>query len=400
MKIAVYYNLGPGGGKKALYFIIQGILKNNHTVDVYTTSLAEHEFYDLRPLVRTYIIEQVSGVKIIPSHGPLKVLRTIRHLLPTEKAIAKKIHAGQYDVALVTNCRFTQHPQLLRLLHIPVVLYSQEVLRGYYEKTLLQNLGSAGEPSRMRSIRWKTFIISYLLNTWARIDRQNILSVSPEHILVNSFFSRENFMRAYGITPTTCYLGVERQQSRPKTRTERNNYILSVGGFEPTKGHDWVIRALTKIHPDLRPHLEIVGDRGSKQYQKILCDLSAQYGVTTVFHQNIPDAGIQDLYARALMVVCAQWMEPFGFVPIEAQSFGTPVIAVREGGLRETVIDHHGGLLCNRDVDDMAEAISRLLENEKLWAKLSKNGPDFVQERFSWDQTAERIEALLRSAHE
>jgi glycosyltransferase involved in cell wall biosynthesis len=321
-------------------------------------------------------------------------------LLPTERAIAKKIHAGQYDVALVTNCRFAQHPQLLRLLHIPVVLYSQEVLRGFYEKTFLQSLGSTNVALQTRNNRWKAFIVSCLLNTWARIDRQNILSVSPEHILVNSLFSRENFMRAYGISPTTCYLGVERQRNRPRKREERDKYILSIGGFEPTKGHDWVIRALAKIHPDLRPHLVIIGDRGSAQYQKTLQDLSTQYGITAVFHQNLPDAGVQDFYARALMVVCAQRMEPFGFAPIEAQSFGTPVIAVREGGLRETVIDRHSGLLCDRNVDDMAEAITRLLENEALWSKLSKNGPDFVQEHFSWDRTAEHIDAFLRSAHE
>ena len=56
-----------------------------------------------------------------------------------------------------------------------------------------------------------------------------------------------------------------------------------------------------------------------------------------------------DLYNSAKAVVYAPMMEPFGLVAIEAMACGTPVVGVKEGGLRESIIDGHNGLLIDRD---------------------------------------------------
>ena len=41
---------------------------------------------------------------------------------------------------------------------------------------------------------------------------------------------------------------------------------------------------------------------------------------------------------------------------------GTPVLAVREGGYRETVLDGTNGILVDRDARSLADGIDRVLE--------------------------------------
>jgi len=49
-----------------------------------------------------------------------------------------------------------------------------------------------------------------------------------------------------------------------------------------------------------------------------------------------------------------QWEEPFGLVAIEAMACGTPVIAMRKGGLKEIVVDGVTGYLVD-SIEEMAE---------------------------------------------
>lgn len=59
--------------------------------------------------------------------------------------------------------------------------------------------------------------------------------------------------------------------------------------------------------------------------------------------------------AKAVLMP-VNWEEPFGLVAIEAMVCGTPVIAFRRGGLKETIIDGVTGYLVDT-VEEMAEKI-------------------------------------------
>ena len=57
--------------------------------------------------------------------------------------------------------------------------------------------------------------------------------------------------------------------------------------------------------------------------------------------------------SRAKFMIYAPRLKPFGFAPLEANSCGTSVIALAEGGVRETVKDGINGHL----VEDADPAI-------------------------------------------
>jgi glycosyltransferase involved in cell wall biosynthesis len=101
-------------------------------------------------------------------------------------------------------------------------------------------------------------------------------------------------------------------------------------------------------------------------------------------------------YNKAQICVYAPVMEPFGLVPLESMACGTPVVGVAEGGVRETVRHGETGLLTDRDPQQFADAISKLLTNPSLADRLGKQGPGYVRDHWSWDSAVVRLEVHLR----
>ena len=56
-----------------------------------------------------------------------------------------------------------------------------------------------------------------------------------------------------------------------------------------------------------------------------------------------------------LIFAYASFLEPLGLAPLEAMSFGLPVVAIKEGGLRETVIDGYNGLSWWIDLQNISQ---------------------------------------------
>jgi glycosyltransferase involved in cell wall biosynthesis len=112
----------------------------------------------------------------------------------------------------------------------------------------------------------------------------------------------------------------------------------------------------------------------------------------------VTEGELVDLYNRAKVVVCASYLEPFGLVPLEAMSCGTPVVAMREGGYRESILHEETGLLVARNEEAIGEAIGRILGDDALRERLGKHGAEYVRSRFSldkyWDNLARHLSAV------
>ncbi|MPM77117.1 D-inositol-3-phosphate glycosyltransferase [bioreactor metagenome] len=72
---------------------------------------------------------------------------------------------------------------------------------------------------------------------------------------------------------------------------------------------------------------------------------------------EVSEAELLDLYSRCKGFICTAMDEDFGMTPVEAMASGKPVVAVNEGGFKETVVDGKTGLLINADVHSVIEAV-------------------------------------------
>jgi glycosyltransferase involved in cell wall biosynthesis len=85
-----------------------------------------------------------------------------------------------------------------------------------------------------------------------------------------------------------------------------------------------------------------------------------------------------------ILVVPSRWGEPFGLINIEAGAAGIPVVATRDGGIPEIIRDGDNGLLV--DVGDeagLAAAVSRLVEDRSLRARLGRRAREVVEAEFT-----------------
>jgi glycosyltransferase involved in cell wall biosynthesis len=72
---------------------------------------------------------------------------------------------------------------------------------------------------------------------------------------------------------------------------------------------------------------------------------------------EVSEEEIIDLYARCKGLICTALDEDFGLTPLEAMASGKPVVAVNEGGFKETVVHGKTGLLVGTDRDELATAV-------------------------------------------
>jgi glycosyltransferase involved in cell wall biosynthesis len=100
----------------------------------------------------------------------------------------------------------------------------------------------------------------------------------------------------------------------------------------------------------------------------------------------VPHDELQQLYARAAVVVCPSRREGFGVACLEAMAHGRPVVATRVGGLRDLVVDGETGLVVPpRDVGALRAALERLVADRELRRRLGAAGRERARRHFSWD---------------
>lgn len=114
-----------------------------------------------------------------------------------------------------------------------------------------------------------------------------------------------------------------------------------------------------------------------------------------IFMPSLPD-GIRDgLLSRVSCLVYTPSDEHFGIAPIEAMSYGTPVIAINSGGPKETILDGATGFLCE---PTPAAVCEKLMILKKMGAsdlsRMRSQAVEHVRKSFTLETFGSRLEAI------
>ena len=89
--------------------------------------------------------------------------------------------------------------------------------------------------------------------------------------------------------------------------------------------------------------------------------------------------------------------EPFGLIPLEAMACGIPVVAVNEGGYKESIINGETGYLIDRSFETLKDSVSRLLNNDELRIAMGQNARKHVEKKWTWDKSIERFLSIIKN---
>ena len=172
--------------------------------------------------------------------------------------------------------------------------------------------------------------------------------------------------------------------------------VLFIGNIAANKGIITVVEAVLRLrtkYPDIE--LRVAGQADDElmlRLQRRVNDEGASENVR--FLGFVPDrAQLPRLYQHA-QVFCSPAQHEVGVanVYVEAMACGCPVVASTTGGAPEAVLDGRTGLLVPpRDVIATAEAIDRLLTDERLRQRMADDGRQWVEEYFTLHKYIARV---------
>jgi len=363
MKIAVFHELSFGGARRVVDMYARE-LSLHHEIDVYyVDSIKDLEIkkYCSRDFFFSFHPKAWKGsdwkTRLYKDTGELWNLRTLH------KRIAKEIDRKKYDLVFVHPSKLTQAPFVLSFLKTPSAYYCQEPLRNVYDPYVRSQNATHGI---------RTLYDGLALSLRKRIDEQNVRH--SDRILANSVFSRTTIWKAYKKKAHVCYLGVDEKLFTP-VRVQKKFDVLFLGGTVPIEGYD-LLQAAREL---------------SKRTWDVKVISRNQQG------KGVSDAELVKTINQSRCVVCLSRNEPFGLTVIEAGACGVPVIAVRQGGYKESVIDGKTGILIARDARELSGAINKLLSQEKTAIQYGQAAHANILQFWTWKESTARLEKLLKS---
>ncbi|MAG77819.1 hypothetical protein CL616_00475 [archaeon] len=166
------------------------------------------------------------------------------------------------------------------------------------------------------------------------------------------------------------------KKSKIKFDTDKK-ILLSTARFSGEKGLDNLIEAVR----DLDLYLVMVGMGDSKFVEDLVKKYGMEDKVNVVGGVNPVD--IADYYNACDIFVLPSLKEGLGFASAEAMACKKAVVASETGGIPDIVIHNKTGLLVKPgDVEELRNALKRVLEDEVLSKRLADEGFKHVEENF------------------
>lgn len=196
---------------------------------------------------------------------------------------------------------------------------------------------------------------------------------------------RTSFRKAYNIKEDEVAIGI-------------------IGRLVPVKNHDFFLKAL-----------RIVLDKTTKNVRAFIVGDGEDREKIRTQAQELGIAYIEDNFDKTTAPLCfTSWIKEIDHVNagmdivalsslnegtpvslIEAQASGTPIVSTNVGGIENIVLDKLTGLLSDlEDVEQYAQNLLTLVENENLRLEMQKYGWKHVKDQFSYHRLVKDMDEL------
>ncbi len=365
MKLAVVHNvLNVRGGAERVMLVLARAFRADFFTLIYEPEKTFEEARGLR------IVELTKGFRMPENRAFHPWIYPLFDLFGMMKFLTLDLQ--DYDLTITSGKLglFARGKRTIHYSHTPTrVLYDlRPRILEYLERT-------HGLKARLLAAAW--------FEVWRRLDRW--AAQRPDVMVANSKLVRERIKKYYGRDSVLIYPPVEIKKFR---EGEAEDYFLAVQRISPEKRIEVLLEVFRRLP---QQKLVLVGDYVDEDYKfRISRMMEGLENVT--WYRNVSDRELADLYSHCRAVLQTSENVDFGMVPVEAMASGKPVIAVDEGGFRETVVDGETGLLVGKPY---VENFVKVLESFDSF-KFSPTACRRRAENFSEERFIERMRALVK----
>ena len=241
---------------------------------------------------------------------------------------------------------------------------------------------------------------------------------SSDLILANSTYTA-NLLQRHGVDRsklciTGCGADWARFNSPPDVAKARKDLglsgkkvILTLGHLAERKGFDMVLKCLPTIRQKHSDVLYVIAGVGPMEprLRAMVDELGLRdcvhFAGAVTDHEAVQYMSACDVFAMPNRETRDGSVEGFGIVFLEANACGKPVIAGRSGGAPDAVVDGVTGFLVDPyDFEQVGQAITKLLDDSSLAARLGQQGRQRVEREYKWETVADKAVARMLAAVE
>jgi len=203
-------------------------------------------------------------------------------------------------------------------------------------------------------------IVGEIMNFWLRQVDFN-LSQKPTVLIANSKEVQARIKKFYRRDSEVVYPPIETKKA---IKPQKGEYYLVVSRLARAKRVDLAVEACKKLNTEL----VVVGTGIERQV------LEKSKGMKTKFLGFVDETQLWKVYSKAKAFIFTAEQEDFGMTAVEAMAAGKPVIALNQGGVKESVVEGETGVFFETPiVKDLVGAIKQFekmkFDQEKILAR-------------------------------
>jgi glycosyltransferase involved in cell wall biosynthesis len=291
-------------------------------------------------------------------------------LLPFMPAAPETFDLRDFDLVLSSSGAWSKG--IVTRLNVKHISYIHSPMRFVWDT----NDEYLREQEKSTTINFCARLVASYVRIWDKeaADR-------PDYLIANSQYTQARIKKYYRrdsqviYPPAFAKATVDKLTEFPEIKTK--DYFLVVSRLSPYKKIDVVVEAFNKLELPL----VVIGEGQQEKYLRSIA------GKTVQVLGWLSDEKIQEYYAGARALVFAG-VDDFGIAPVEAMSYGVPVLAQRAGGARETIIEGRTGEFFDAATPEVVvDGVRRLMENENNYNKedIKNRAKEFSKERFKME---------------
>ncbi|MBI4975567.1 glycosyltransferase [Candidatus Peregrinibacteria bacterium] len=244
-----------------------------------------------------------------------------------------------------------------------VISSSHSCAKGIITKPETLHICYCHTPMRYAWDNWHSYIKEYNINPifktfgknkmhrlriWDRLAAERV-----DYFIANSSITKQRIEKYYNKSSSVIYPAIKCSEYKIVPQTK--GYFLAVGRLTPYKKFDLIIETFNRTGLPLK----IVGTGIAENSLKKMANGNIE------FLGHVEDRELKNLYSECEALIFPQ-IEDFGITALEGMACGRPIIAFKEGGALDTIIENKTGMFFDKQTPlHLKGAIEKYLENKK-----------------------------------